>query len=74
MLKELKRDHHITYLTPDAGSPNEAVKRASEYCHELVRIPHSPPGKFSARFYADLLVNVASGLPYALRACRSGRE
>ena len=26
MLKELRRDHRITYLTLDAGAPNEAVR------------------------------------------------
>ncbi|MBO0800574.1 MAG: hypothetical protein J2P31_17275, partial [Blastocatellia bacterium] len=37
MLKELKRDHQITYLTLDDGSAApDARERAAEYCHELV--------------------------------------
>lgn len=71
MLRELKRHHRITYLTLDSGASDQAVERANEYCHELVRIPHSIPEKFSARFYADLMRNTASSLPYALRAYRS---
>lgn len=65
MLKCLKREHHVTYLTLDDGAAAEdAVELASEYCHELVRVPHQVRPKFSARFYAELAQNLASRLPY----------
>lgn len=72
MLKELRRHHHITYLTLDDGSAGEdACRRATEYCHELVTVPHSAHAKFTPRFYADLAVNLLSPLPYFLRKYRS---
>src|SRR4051794_5644478 len=74
MLKELKRDHHVTYLTLDDGSSSEeAVDRASEYCHRLVRVPHRTSEKFSVRFYTELAANLASSLPYALSKYRNAQ-
>lgn len=68
MLKELKREHHITYLTLDDGAAApDARARATEYCHELVCIPHRQRAKFSAGFYGELVLNLVSGLPYALQ-------
>lgn len=64
MLKELKREHHITYLTLDDGSAApDAREQASEYCHDLVTVPHRTSPKFSAGFYAELARNLASPLP-----------
>ena len=72
LLKQLKADHHITYLTLDDGSaPPNAVADAGEYCHELIRIPHSTRAKFSAGFYAELVLNMSSSLPYAIRKYKS---
>jgi glycosyltransferase involved in cell wall biosynthesis len=71
MLRELKRDHHITYLTLDEGSPDNRLEKALEYCHKVVRIPHKKPKKFSLRFYLDLFLNLVSPFPYAVRAYRS---
>ena len=72
MLKELKRDHHITYLTLDDGSADrDAREQAQEYCHELVCVPHHQREKFSKGFYAELLVNLASSLPYAIKKYES---
>ena len=72
MLKELKRDHHITYLTLDDGSADsDARERAQEYCHELVCVPHQQREKFSKGFYVELLVNLASPLPYAIKKYES---
>ena len=73
MLKELKRDHHVTYLTLDDGSADATAReQAREYCHELVCVPHHPREKFSTGFYADLLFNLASPLPYAIKKYESG--
>jgi polysaccharide biosynthesis protein PslH len=67
MLKELKRDHEITYLTLDDGSADENARRsATEYCHELICIPHQQRKKFTPGFYAELGLNLVSNLPYAI--------
>lgn len=72
MLKELKREHHITYLTLDDGSADgDAHHRAQEYCHELVCVPHHQREKFSKGFYLELLFNLASPLPYAIKKYES---
>ena len=72
LLKQLKTDHHITYLTlDDSTSPQDAATSATEYCHELIRIPHLTRPKFSAGFYAELALNLASSLPYAIRKYKS---
>src|SRR5690349_5902620 len=68
MLKELKRDHHITYLTLDEISADETARQqATEYCHDLICVPHRQREKFSAGFYAELVANLASRLPYAIK-------
>lgn len=72
MLRELKREHRITYLTLDNGSEAEdAVERASEYCHELIRVPHRSRRKHSPGFYGELALNLLSPLPYFLQKYRS---
>ena len=72
MLKELKRNCHVTYLTLDDGTAGaDARELAGEYCHELVTIPHQPSQKFTTGFYADLLFNLASSLPYAIKKYES---
>ena len=72
MLKELKRDHHVTYLTLDDGSASaEDRKNASEYCHELVCIPHARREKFTPGFYLELLLNLISRQPYAIKKYES---
>lgn len=72
LLKQLKADHHITYLTLDDGAaPPDAVASANEYCHELIRIPHTTRAKFSPGFYAELALNLASSLPYAILKYKS---
>lgn len=65
MLKELKRDHHITYLTLDDGTAAaDAGERSTEYCHELIRVPHRTRAKFTPGFYMDLVRNLLTPLPY----------
>jgi glycosyltransferase involved in cell wall biosynthesis len=72
MLKELKREHHITYLTLDDGSAApDAREQAPEYCHELVCVPHRTSPKFSAGFYIELARNLVSPLPYFMQKYRS---
>ena len=68
MLKELKKDHHITYLTLDDGSGDpDALEKSKEYSHETVTVPHTTSAKFSLRFYTELFGNLASRLPYAMQ-------
>jgi len=71
MLKELKRDHQITYLALDDGADTQARSLAQEYCHELICVPHQPREKFTPGFYADLGLNLVSALPYAIAKYRS---
>ena len=72
MLKELKREHHITYLALDDGSAGaEAREHAYEYCHELICLPHRQREKFSPGFYAELLLNLVSPFPYAIKKYES---
>src|SRR4029079_15363278 len=68
MLKELRRDHEITYLTLDDGATDQSARSdASEYCHELICVPHKHKEKFSAGFYAELALNLFSPTPYAVK-------
>ena len=72
MLKELRREHHITYLTLDDGAGGaEARERAVEYCHELVCVPHHTRPKFTPGFYAELALNLVSPLPYFMKKYES---
>ena len=72
MLKELRCDHHITYLTLDDGSAAvDAREKATEYCHEVISIPHHTSAKFSAAFYSELASNLLSPLPYVIRKYQS---
>lgn len=72
MLRELKRHARIAYLSLDDGSASpDAHQRATEYCDELIVVPHQMNGKFSAGFYFDLARNLASPLPYVVQKYRS---
>src|SRR5262245_20733925 len=72
MLKELKRQHRIPYLTIDDGAAApDAAERATEYCHELITVLHQTSAKFSARFYAELAQNLVSPLPYFMKKYES---
>jgi sugar transferase (PEP-CTERM/EpsH1 system associated) len=67
MLRALKEHHHVTYVALDNGrAPQEAVSLATEYCHELVRIPYREPERRTAAFWMDLARNLVSPLPYAI--------
>jgi sugar transferase (PEP-CTERM/EpsH1 system associated) len=72
MLKQLKRKHRITYLTLDDGAAGDAERALSfEYCHELICVPHEAHQKFTMGFYQDLLANVFSSQPYAVKKYES---
>ena len=72
MLRELKRNHEITYLALDDGASGaEEKKLATEYCHELICVPHRTVPKFSPAFYRDLVTNLVSPLPYFMKKYES---
>lgn len=72
MLRELKREHHVTYLTLDDGqAAADARERAGEYCHELITIPHHTRAKFTPGFYFELAHNLVSRLPYFMQKYKS---
>lgn len=72
MLKALKRNHRITYLTLDDGTAaHDARALATEYCDELVCVPHRRREKFTTGFYFELMLNLASDLPYAIKKYES---
>lgn len=74
MLRALKREHRITYLTLDnGGALPDAAERAQEYCHDLIRVPFVEARRGSARFWMELIANLASPLPYAVSKYRSER-
>jgi polysaccharide biosynthesis protein PslH len=62
MLRELRKRHHITYVTlrtpADAAA---AAARATEYCHELIAVPHAVKNQRTVRFFAEVLGNTLFG-------------
>jgi glycosyltransferase involved in cell wall biosynthesis len=72
MLKSLANSHEITYLTlDDGGAAPDALTRASEYATHTETVPFKPTAKGSPAFFADLALNAASSLPYAVARYRS---
>lgn len=72
MLKELRKEHEITYLTLDDGSAApDARDLSNEYCSNLITVPHSVAPKFSPRFYAEIAGNLSSELPYFIAKYQS---
>jgi polysaccharide biosynthesis protein PslH len=71
MLRHLRREHRVTYLTLDDGTADpDAPQRAAEYCSDLVVVPFRTQPKRSPGFYRELLANVVSPLPYAIAKYR----
>lgn len=74
MLKELRRDHEIVYLTLDDGTASQEERLAGiEYCQQLIFIPWQQRQKFTAGFYRELALNMASKLPYAISKYKSAQ-
>jgi len=72
MLKQLKREHHVTYLTLDDGTASEDDRvNSSEYCNDLVCVPHPLREKFTPGFYIELFLNLLSSRPYAIKKYES---
>jgi glycosyltransferase involved in cell wall biosynthesis len=67
MLRSLSRQHHVTYLCLDDGlAAPDARERAREYAQDVVLVPFRAPAKMSLGFFAALLRNLLSPLPYAV--------
>lgn len=67
MLRILKRNHHITYLTLDDGTAAaDAVDSAAEYCTDLVRVNFTTTKRKTVSFFFELIRNVFSPLPYSI--------
>ena len=72
MLRALRQQHQVTYLTLDDGSAApDAAEKASEYADTLIRIPFRSAPKRSGRFWGELAMNLGSRLPYAVAKYRS---
>jgi sugar transferase (PEP-CTERM/EpsH1 system associated) len=72
MLRSLSRQHQVTYLCLDDGlAAPDAHERAREYAQEVVVVPFRPPAKMGLGFFAALLRNLLSPLPYAVARYRS---
>jgi glycosyltransferase involved in cell wall biosynthesis len=71
MLRSLRKDHHVVYLTLDDGqAAPDALERSAEYAQEVVTVPVSLPGKLSVGFFVQLFTNLFSALPYAVSRYR----
>jgi sugar transferase (PEP-CTERM/EpsH1 system associated) len=72
MLRGLRGRAHVAYLTLDDGTAGpDARASAREYCDEVITVPFSPPVKGTPAYYAALVRNLASRLPYAVARYRS---
>ena len=72
MLRALKRQHRVTYVTLDNGkAAPDAEALAPEYCHDIIRVPFDEATRRSPRFWLELLANLASSLPYAIAKYKS---
>jgi glycosyltransferase involved in cell wall biosynthesis len=62
MLRELRKHHHVTYLTlRTPADTDEAIARATEYCQELIALPHPVKNQRSLAFYFEVLGNTLWG-------------
>jgi glycosyltransferase involved in cell wall biosynthesis len=67
ILRALCRHHEVTYLCLDNGlAAADALQRAREYAQEVIAVPFRPPPKMTVGYFADLLRNIFSPLPYAI--------
>lgn len=68
VLKELKRNHHVTFLALlPRGTPASVREAASEYSHEQVWIPWDEPPKRGLRLVVQILRNFCfSRLPFVI--------
>ena len=75
MLRALKRNHHVTYLSLCPPEISEDVRKsAAEYCQRAAWIPWQEARKGSAGFYSQLAANfLSSKLPFVIQKYRSAK-
>ena len=75
MLRALKRQHKVTYLSLCPPDISEDVRKAAtEYCHRAAWIPWREARKGSPTFFSQLASNqLASKLPFVIRKYRSAK-
>lgn len=73
MLKQLKQNHHVTYLCfQTAADAPTAVESAKEFCHELITVPYEPWVNGSLKFFLGVLFNsLFSKVPFFAAKYRS---
>jgi polysaccharide biosynthesis protein PslH len=72
MLRQLKRDHQITYVSflwP--GDTDDSIGRSVEYADRLITVKADAPERYTLAFYAALTANMAGRLPYSIQKYRS---
>lgn len=68
MLRHLKREHEIAYVTLQAGESNGAADLAREYSDRLIEVPwEGAPRRTEWRFYVQAVENLRSTMPLALQ-------
>ena len=72
MLREIHRNHQVSYLSLDDGRTSpDAIARSSEYARSLELVPQKRTTKQGVPFYADLARNLVSSYPYVLDRYKS---
>ena len=72
IMRELARQHEITYLSFADPSQTEADREGMrEVCTRLETVPRTDPAKGTARFYLDAARYLVDGAPYAIAKYRS---
>jgi len=71
IVRQLARDHEITYLALDDGTTDpDAESLASEYATKVRVVPYRRARRGTPRFYWELFANLFSSLPYSLSRYR----
>lgn len=74
MLKEFNRRHKITYLALfDEKADATAKQQAYEYSESQIWVNWKETPKNSLKFYTEALLNIFSGIPYAIAKYRSAQ-
>lgn len=67
MLKHLREEHDVTYVTLRAPEDGRSDEEADLYCRRLVEVPwRGAPPRSDPRFYLQALANLGTSWPLAL--------
>ncbi|NIR44998.1 MAG: glycosyltransferase [Gammaproteobacteria bacterium] len=71
MLRQLSREHEVTYVALDSATEATSRRRAEEYCLRLIQVPwRGAPRRTQWQFYVQALANLRSDLPLPLERYR----